>query len=830
MSYLQPFKPRVSVVVNVVLSLPKAHLNPADNRDSLCCKNIGFDPPSKLLSTSAPQEGSSFLFSLSVRHWSYAAVVETSPSPLFDPWLFGWDDTPGIVSVWASHAGRALVWRRLEGRLVCEQERFRPWLYAAHLEDLAALGNNLVPDDPEAAFSYRVLPGDTHALRYLISAKDGRALERTLLAGASQRLEQPIHSLERLNDYYRVGAVEQYLMQTGRNYFRGLRSSELHRMQFDLETTALSPDQGKIFMIAVRDSKGLETVLEGDEASMIRQLVQLIHTRDPDVIENHNLMGFDLPFLEGRAKKLGLRLELGRKPGPTALVRLGEGKDKRYTVAGREMLDTLDATWRVDFVVRALPSHSLKDVARFFGVAPEGRVYLEGSQVYATYQNNPQQVRRYALQDVAEVDAVAQRLHASAFALARMAPRRYERVAYAGTATGILEPMLVRAYVQARAALPRSTQPYSGKPHAGGAVMLFATGVAQRVVKADIASLYPSLIRSYRIGPKCDNLGAFVHIVDRLTALRLEHKSLAKQAPAGSLEQGEHEAMQAAIKLVINSAYGYMGAGRIAWFADQPAADQITARGRAVLQQVCDGLKQGGATLIEADTDGVYFSVPSGWGESGERDLVKAVATTLPQGLSLEFDGRYRAMFSHEVKNYALLSYDGRLTVRGGALRSSRAEPFAEAWLQQALRALLEGDIGAMRDSYLQTLHRLESRRYTPEDVAIRVRLTKSSEKYASSGRSEAAYEAMLASNRSKWAAGEKVRIYRSRQGWRLLPEAIHQAEPYDLNHYTRVLQDSYAERFRKAFSGADFEQLFRPIAQGGLFDSPLEGIRALTI
>ena len=32
-----------------------------------------------------------------------------------DEWLWGWDPTPGIVSVWAERDGRALVWRRAPG-------------------------------------------------------------------------------------------------------------------------------------------------------------------------------------------------------------------------------------------------------------------------------------------------------------------------------------------------------------------------------------------------------------------------------------------------------------------------------------------------------------------------------------------------------------------------------------------------------------------------------------------------------------------------------------------------------------------------------------------
>jgi DNA polymerase, archaea type len=758
-----------------------------------------------------------------------------------DPWLFGWNTQPGLVSVWAERSGRTTLWRRVKSEIVCEQDTYRPWLFAAHLEDLRSLTSNLRPEDDTAPFSYQELPGPKHSLKYLISAKDGRALEHILLAGASERLGKEITNLNHLEDYYQVAPVEQYLMQTGKVYFHDLKFADLHRLQFDLETTSLSSEHGRIFMIAIRDSFGLEAVLEApkaeDEAQMILELCNLIRERDPDVIENHNLMGFDLPFLEGRAKAHGLRLELGRKPGPLGLIKIGDSNETqsrrgsvRYSLAGRELLDTLDATWRVDFVVRRMPSHGLKDVARFFGVASEDRVYLEGDKIFETYQQDPDRVKRYALQDVAEVDAIAQRLHASTFAMTTMAPRRYEKVAYAGTATGILEPLLVRAYLYSKTALPLVSAPTNTEPHAGGAVMLFATGVAKSIVKADIASLYPSLIRLYNIGPKCDSLGVFVHLVDLLTTLRLEHKAASKQTEQGSLEQGEHEAMQAAMKLLINSAYGYLGAGKMAYFADLAAADEITRRGREVLEHVCNELKNRGATLIEADTDGVYFCVPDSWDETKERALVGEVASTLPDGLRLEFDGRYQAMFSHEVKNYALLHYDGNLTVRGGALHSSRAEPFAERWLKQAMKHLLERDLQALRESFLATVQKLKTRQYTLEDVAIRVRLTKTPEQYAASKRKEATYEAMLASNKTSWRQGERVKIYKAQQGqWLVLEDRAKTNNHYDITHYVKTLRETYAGRFEKAFSKEDFETMFRT-EQEGLFDPPVATIKTLLL
>ncbi len=252
-----------------------------------------------------------------------------------DEHLFGWDPTPGIISVWADRQGRAIVWRREGERVTCATERFRPWVFATTLADLTPVGSALLPltapGGNDAIFSYRELDGPAGSYRYLLSARDGRALERALLLGASRRLKRKIDSLNELQDeYYRVGPVEQYLMLTGRVYFRGLAYEDLHRLQLDLETTALDPHRGRIFMVALRDSRGLATTLDAptpeDEARLILDLCALIRERDPDVIENHNLFGFDLSFMSNNVCDwaenwpLELRHEVPRSGGISALL------------------------------------------------------------------------------------------------------------------------------------------------------------------------------------------------------------------------------------------------------------------------------------------------------------------------------------------------------------------------------------------------------------------------------------------------------------------------------------------------------------------------------
>src|SRR6478672_3444915 len=287
--------------------------------------------------------------------------------------------------------------------------------------------------------------------------------------------------------------------------------------------------------------------------------------------------------------------------------------------------------------------------------------------------------------------------------------------------------MLVRAYLRAGTALPRQNSDSAAflGNHAGGATHLFAEGVAQQVVKADIASMYPSIMRVFQIGPACDYLGAFLYLVDRLTDLRPQHKLAARTSLAYSVAAHQHNAVQAAMKILVNSAYGYMGAGVMALFADRPAADEVTRRGREILGHVTKALRDRGMALLEADTDGVYFAAPLGWTEEQERGVVAATAALLPAGIRLEYEGRYQAMFSHEVKNYALLTYGDRLVVRGVALRSSRAEPFGERFLRQALRFLMQNDILSLRQCYLDMVDALRQRELPASDLAARVRLSK---------------------------------------------------------------------------------------------------------
>jgi DNA polymerase, archaea type len=239
-------------------------------------------------------------------------------------------------------------------------------------------------------------------------------------------------------------------------------------------------------------------------------------------------------------------------------------------------------------------------------------------------------------------------------------------------------------------------------------------------------------------------------------------------------------------------------------------------------------------TLLEADTDGVYFAVPADWTPDDERRVVAEVDALLPPLVQLELDGRYAAMLSHEPKNYALLGYDDSLILRGVAFRSSRNEPFGERFLRRALSRLLSGDVPGVREAYLETLDALRRRGLPTYDVSSRVRLTKMPAEYLATreSRRELPYEAMLASGQRHWNAGERVRVYRARGGTAAVvdepADAAADARDYDIDHYVRVLRSAYATRMERAFAPADFAALFADPDQLSLFSSPIAGIRPI--
>src|SRR5437660_4463188 len=237
----------------------------------------------------------------------------------------------------------------------------------------------------------------------------------------------------------------------------------------------------------------------------------------------------------------------------------------------------------------------------------------------------------------------------------------------------------------------------------GGYTDISFTGVARNVWHCDVASLYPSIMLAFDCFPASDRLQIFRSLLTDLRKFRLEAKAEMRAAKEAK-EQHHLEALQNTFKILLNSFYGYLGFAQ-GHFADFDAAARVTQIGRDLLRKMIDWLTAHGAQLIEVDTDGIYF-VPSvdatprrvGNDEQTRRGaastvdhLQKDLAKELPPGIDVEIDEQFEAMFSYKAKNYALLTKDGDVIIKGGALKSRGLEKFQRVFLEEMIKRIMEG-------------------------------------------------------------------------------------------------------------------------------------------
>ncbi len=175
-----------------------------------------------------------------------------------------------------------------------------------------------------------------------------------------------------------------------------------------------------------------------------------------------------------------------------------------------------------------------------------------------------------------------------------------------------------------------------------------------------------------------------------------------------------------------------------------------------------DWLEQQKCQVVEIDTDGIYF-IPKANTTAAklEQGLRKDV---LPDGIDIEFDTSFAAMFSYKSKNYALLSKAGDLVIKGGALKSRGLERFQRLFLQQLLRFLIEEQPDKVDALCQQYAEAIENRQWEVSMFAktdtLQESLTKYQDKIAASSRNRAAaYELALASGRN-YQPGDQISYY----------------------------------------------------------------------
>ncbi len=308
-------------------------------------------------------------------------------------------------------------------------------------------------------------------------------------------------------------------------------------MQLDIETSTLTHDQSdaQILMVALSDNRGYEELLEGDEQTILRQLTERIQELDPDVIEGHNLFGFDLPYLHRRAQALGMALRWGRdgselRFGSRAIV-IG-ANNRTFTPAfvhGRHLLDTYLAVQRFDIGRGDLEKHGLKEAAQQLGIALEGASIWSASKSHL-WRTDPDTVRQYCCRMCAKPVGSPSLVLPTEFYQCQMIPDTLQDLATIGTGEKA-NLLFVRAYL-----MKGHANSSSRSQHASirGYTEVRMVGRIERVVKADVESLYPSVMLQFHIKPKVDTLNVFLPMLASVRQRRLDAKPRPPNAGAGS--------------------------------------------------------------------------------------------------------------------------------------------------------------------------------------------------------------------------------------------------------------------------------------------------------
>jgi DNA polymerase I len=728
------------------------------------------------------------------------------PLPFYDnPVLFGRDPAPGLVA-FAADDTRVRIYRRTGAEREAVQAPFRPFLL---LRDPALL-RGLAADVDVSRLS-----GDG-AFRWIAECASWSQAQRARdhCQAASGRSPGAADAPYR----FFGDPVHQFLLRSGKTSFLGMAFADLRRLAVDIEVTTApgfefpnaARDSDRIIAIAMADSTGFAAVLSGarlSEPELLSECSRIIRERDPDVLEGHNIFRFDLEYLEARARRWGVPLGWGRDGSPLrgfpARMQVAERSIgyRRYYVTGRHVADTWILSQLYDVSARDLPSYGLKELARHWGVAAPDRTYLPAEDIPRIFAEDPDRLMAYAHDDVAETLAISAILSPPYFVQAQALPFDYQMTVLRGNATKV-DALLLREYLHQGRAIPGPT---SGESVAGGYTRMFQQGVARGVLHVDVASLYPSIMLGQDIFPASDQLGVSASLLADLRTFRLSAKALARQS-ADEAQRALLGGLQQTFKILINSFYGYLAFSQGHW-NDFGAANRVTSEGRRLVTALVARLEALGATVVEVDTDGLYFVPPPG--DLDEERLLEELAGVLPGPMQLELDGRFPAMFSYKMKNYALLDERGKLSIKGSGLRSRGIELFQRQWMEEMFRLLLTGrreEIPSLVKRWEADFcaHRVPVKQFMKTET-LQDSLAAYQEKLRASRRnSSAAYELALASARpyqpgdqiSYYVAGDDSRGIKVNETAKLAESWDASAPDENTGYYLGKLRELY-EKFR---------------------------------
>lgn len=459
--------------------------------------------------------------------------------------------------------------------------------------------------------------------------------------------------------------------------------------------------------------------------AMIERLNDWFVRNDPDAIIGWNVIQFDLHVLQKTADDCATPLLLGRGAKPIAW-RTHPGK-QGYLFApmpGRVVIDGIEA---LRAAVWSFPSFSLENVSQeLLGEGKDiGDEYDKMAEIERRYQHDKPALALYNIRDCELVLRIFDKARLLQFAMERAHTTGLQMDHFGGSIAAFSHHYLPRMHRQGYVA--PNVGDVEGKSSPGGYVMDSKPGFYDSVVVLDYKSLYPSIIRTFLVDPVGfaegqHGIGAAAPILGPLgTRFSRERHCLPEIVTTlwrarDEAKREKNEPLSQALKLVMNSFAGVLGASECRFFNPQ-VISAITLRGHAMVKATRDFVEQRGYQAIYGDTDSIFIWLK----RTHTNEEAHAVAAALVRDinawwtrtlreeqdlenhLEIEFDTHYKKFFMPTIrgsdvgskKRYAGLSVDaeGReaMVYRGLEMARSDWTPLARQFQEGLLSRVFQG-------------------------------------------------------------------------------------------------------------------------------------------
>jgi len=480
-----------------------------------------------------------------------------------------------------------------------------------------------------------------------------------------------------------------------------------------------------------------ETIFCSSEKTLLRNVVNFVIEKDPDIFSGWWIEGFDLPVLIKRMQALNVNFN---NLSPLGNVITEKGRVK---ISGKTIFDLL-TYYKKFFATKQFDSYKLEDVAqRHLGY---GKIKIDKKKMAQLWQKDPEKLIKYNKHDVRLCVELNDVLNLISFynAITKVVGMPLESTKFSSR---IVDVIMLRQ-CKGVYGLPQKVKKERVK-YSGGYVLTPKAGVHKNVVNLDLKATYPSIIINWNISPetltndptnavkvgsvyfKKEPIGILPQALMGLYNLREEYRRRMEIARRNNdkEEAKKWDINQYALKQVVNAIYGVFGYPGFRLY-DVRIAQSITFLGREILKTVKQIVENLGFEVCYSDTDSVFISVKGNPRIEGAKiekiinEKLKLLAPKQDVDLIVKLEKIYKNILFAKKKRYAGILENRELDVKGFSCKRSDSSQFSRNLQKELLTKILK------HEDYQSYLKSIDIRNIPINDLGIPCGITKDLDSY----------------------------------------------------------------------------------------------------